>query len=361
MALRAPFHSLTTGHAWRWWALALACLASAMANAQTPVLRVLAWPGYAEPEVVESFEKATGAKVQVTTVDSDEALWQKVNGSRGTGFDLFAVNTAELQRYIDAGLVTALNPARIPRIQSQQPRFRDPAQIAGLQRRDTQGNILTYGVPFTFSSMGLIYDKRQLGSPPTSLASLWNPAYKGKVLIYNGGTHNFSLAAQRLGIAPPFALPDDQWPAAVDALIALRRNALALYTQPDEATRLFMRHGAILMFANYGLQQVQQLRAAGADVGYAIVKEGALAWLDCWVITAGSRDIELAHQWINHLLGPQASELLVNRQGLQNTLLSTHETGDPLLWLEPVEDSARRENLWSRIRSGDRASRVLAP
>lgn len=336
------------------WALPL------MAHAQTPVLRVLAWPGYAEPEVVEAFEKATGTKVHVTTVDSDEVLWQKINGSRGTAFDLFAVNTAELQRYIDAGLVQPLNAGRIPRIQSQQPQFRDPARIAGLQRPDGQGAMQVYGVPFTFSSMGLIYDKRQIQSPPTSVTALWDTAYRGKVLVYNGGTHNFSLAAQRLGMASPFRLPEEQWPAAVETLIALRRNALALYTQPDEATRLFMRHGAALMFGNYGLQQVQQLRAAGADVGYAIVKEGSLAWLDCWVITTGARDVELAHQWINHLLGPEASELLVKRQGLQNTLSAAQESDEPLRWLEPVEDAARREALWSRIRSGDRASKVLA-
>jgi putative spermidine/putrescine transport system substrate-binding protein len=36
------------------------------------VLRVLAWPGYAEPEVVQAFERAHGAKVSVTVVGSDD-------------------------------------------------------------------------------------------------------------------------------------------------------------------------------------------------------------------------------------------------------------------------------------------------
>ena len=69
--------------------------------------------------------------------------------------------------------------------------------------------------------------------------------------------------------------------AMADKLIALRRNVLGFYAQPDDATELFIRHRVALLFANYGMQQVQSLRAAGADVDYVIPREGALAWLDC--------------------------------------------------------------------------------
>ena len=84
-------------------ALCLALLTSlphlARADAGSPVLRVLAWPGYAEPEVIQEFEARTRARVELTTVDTDELLWQKVTDPAGPGFDVFAVNTAELQRY----------------------------------------------------------------------------------------------------------------------------------------------------------------------------------------------------------------------------------------------------------------------
>ena len=126
---------------------------------------------------------------------------------------------------------------------------------------------------------------------------------------------------------------------------------------------LFMHHGAALMFANYGMQQVHQLKEAGADIGYVIPQEGALAWLDCWSITRDARDIQLAQGWIDHLLDEQASRLLVERQGLSNTL-NDEDGGRPKgqsVWLQPPEDTAWREKLWSRIRSGDRLSRVLAP
>ncbi|PLX72710.1 MAG: spermidine/putrescine ABC transporter substrate-binding protein, partial [Azoarcus sp.] len=34
------------------------------------VLRVLAWPGYADPDVVKVFEQRTGSRVEVTVIDS---------------------------------------------------------------------------------------------------------------------------------------------------------------------------------------------------------------------------------------------------------------------------------------------------
>ncbi|WP_374562714.1 extracellular solute-binding protein [Ideonella sp.] len=339
-------------------ALAIAC-AQAMAG---PVLRVLAWPGYAEPEVVREFETKTGARVELTVIDSDESMWQKLSAHDGADFDVFAVNTAELQRYIQAKLVQPVDTDKIPNTLTQLPRFRQRASIAGLVHVQA-GVAQTYAIPFTYSEMGLIYDRRQISDPPDSIAALWDTRYQGKVIAYSGGTHNFSLAAQMLGAPSPFKIDTALWPRAVDALVDLRRNVLGFYNQPDESVRLFQRHKAALMYANYGTQQLHLLKAQGVDAGYVIPREGALAWLDCWAITRRARDATLAHAWIDQLLSDQAGRLLVQRQGLASTTTESASSRPEvrLLWLEPVEDAGRRETLWARIRSGDRASRVLAP
>ncbi|MDC8772591.1 extracellular solute-binding protein [Roseateles albus] len=324
-----------------------------------PLLRVLAWPGYAEPEVIKSFEQSSGASVELTLIDSDLDLWQKMNAKQGANFDVFAVNTAELQRYIGQGLVAPIERALIPNLALQLPRFRQAAAIPGLNAGQD-----VLGVPFAFAEMGLIYDRRQLQKAPDSIAALWDPGLSRRVVAYNGGTHNFSLAAQSLNLPVPFRLSDKDWAPAVDRLIALRRNAAGFYTQPEESVALFKSRQAALMFANFGRQQLLLLKAAGVDAAYVIPKEGALAWLDCWVISlAAQQNSPLAHAWINHLLGESASQLLSSRQGLGNTTQETpdYPAGDKLIWLQTVENEARRNHLWHRILSGDRAAKVLAP
>jgi putative spermidine/putrescine transport system substrate-binding protein len=235
-------------HLLRGWAVLLVLSLAAGVHAQD-TLRVLTWPGYADPDLVRAFEQRTGSKVEVTFIDSDEVMWQKLSKNKANDFDVFAVNTAELQRYIQGGLVVPINTSAISNIGTQLPRFRDVKKIPGLVRGDK-----VFAVPYTYSEMGLIYDRQQVKEPPTSIRALWDPRYRGKVLLYNGGTHNFSLAAQLLGDSTPFAIDSKEWPAAVEQLIALRRNAQGFYAQPEESVEMFRNGHSALMFANYGSQ-----------------------------------------------------------------------------------------------------------
>lgn len=143
----------------------------------------------------------------------------------------------------------------------------------------------------------------------------------------------------------------------------MRRNVLTFYTLPEESVLLFRKHSVALLFANYGSRQLKQLRDAGADVGYVIPREGALAWLDCWAITRGVKNQRLAESWINYTLEPSVSEELTRRQGLANTIEASPliAKSDKLIWLKPVENAQRRALLWNHIISGDLPEKFLAP
>lgn len=332
----------------------LACAASPETVSDN-VLRVLAWPGYADNDVVNAFETQFHVRVEVTFVDSDEALWTRMHSASPPPYDVLAANTAEIQRYARDGLLTPIDLSQVPNRRRQRPNFQQLATIGGLVHNGS-----TYAIPFTYSSMGLIYDRKQVPAAPRSMLELWNPRYRGKVLDFNSAQHNFSFTALALRYPDPFHLSPAQMLAVAHKLVDLRRNMLTYYTLPEEATALFVQHHAALMFGNYGTQQVEQLRRAGADVGYVIPDEGALAWLDCWGVTRGVEHRELAFAWINYMLEPAIGALLTERQGLANTLEPPPglESGNQhLVWIQPVEDIARRESLWSRIVSGDRPER----
>ncbi|WP_409077037.1 PotD/PotF family extracellular solute-binding protein [Paraburkholderia sp. FT54] len=327
---------------------------AAPVKADEKILRVLAWPGYADADVVKNFEARYKAKVEVTLVDSDEALWAQMHAKGAPPFDVLAANTAEIQRYAQANLLAPLDLASLPNTKRQLPRFRALASIGGLASGGK-----AYAIPFTYSSMGLIYDRKQVAVAPRSMRELWNPRYRGKVLDFNSAQHNFSFTALALGYPHPFQLDAAQMRAIAHKLVDLRRNLLTYYTLPEEATAFFIQHKVALMFGNYGTQQVELLRRAGADVGYVIPDEGALAWLDCWSMTRAAADQPLALAWINYMLEPDVSALLTQRQGLANTLKAPAENGDNarIVWIGPVEDIQRREQLWARIVSGDRSER----
>ena len=336
----------------QWICLLILTLLASPLLAAPASLRILAWPGYADADLVARFEQRHGVKVEVTLVSSDEVLWHKLSSNNGADYDLFAANTAELQRYIAAGLVAPLNAANIPNRSNQLPRFRE-AELAGV----SSAGVL-YAVPYTYSEMGLIYDRRHFAQPPRSWLALWQPQYRGKVLMYDGGYHAFSLAALSAG-QQPFAIAADQFNPLARQLVALRRNLLTLYSTPEQATALFRDRGALLMFGNFGTQQLKALRDAGVDAGYVIPDEGALAWLDCWAVSVGRRDQALAEAWINYSLESEVSGALTERQGLANTISANPNARDRdrIIWLQQVEDPERRAALWQRVVAGDRPER----
>ncbi|AZN35162.1 extracellular solute-binding protein [Iodobacter ciconiae] len=327
----------------------LVCVSASSVAWAAEVLRVLAWPGYADNDWISEFEKRFDARVEVTFIDTDEALWEKVSKNRGENFDVFAANTAEMQRYIDQAIAAPIKSSRIPNTKNQLSRFRGANKISGINR---DGYL--YAIPFVYSEMGLIYDKNQIKQAPVSMSELWNKKYQGKIVLHEGSNHNFSFTALAIGIKDPFNLNRQEMARSVNRLLELRDQKPFFYNSPEEGTQAFIKNKAALMFANYGLQQLKLLRAVGADVGYIVPKEGALAWLDCWAISMKAKNKSLAENWINFMLDKSVSNELTQRQGLTNTLTPSHLTArDKIIWIQSSEDFSLRSQYWDRIRLGN--------
>jgi len=311
-------------------------------------LRILAWQGYADDDWVKEFEKQTGADVSVVFIGTDDEIWAKIKGSEGKDFDLFAVNTAQLQRYIDAGLTTPYDLSKIPNLKEALPRFRDLTQVNGVMR---DGKV--YAIPLCFDSIGLIYDTDKVKPAPTSMEVLWDPKYKGKVLAYDNGEHNFSFTALTLGIQDPFHLTPEQMEQVKAKLIELKKNVLSFYTTADEALQIYQNNDVALIWANYGQQQVKAMQDAGAHVAYVNASEGALAWLDTWAMTSGVQDKDLAEQWVNFVLQKKIGQQLSERTGFGNTVVPAPSAGekDKLVWLQMVEDPLKRSDMWNEIKA----------
>ena len=311
-------------------------------------LRVMAWQGYADDDWVKEFEGQTGATVKVVFIGTDDEIWAKIKGSEGKDFDVFAVNTAQLQRYIEAGLTTPHDLSKLPNQKEVLPRFRDLSKVKGVMR---DGKV--HSIPFCFDSIGIIYDKDKVSPAPDSFEVLWDPKYKGKVLAYDNGEHNFSFTALTLGIEDPFHLSEDQMQKIKDKLVKLKQNVLSFYTMPDEALQLYKSNDVALIWANYGQQQVKAMKDAGANIAYVNPKEGALAWLDTWAMTNAVRDPELAEAWVNYLLQKKIGEQLSQRTGFGNTVVESGSAGanDKLVWLDFVEDPTKRSDLWNEIKA----------
>ncbi len=327
---------------------ALAAIVGFGGPAAAETLRVLAWQGYADDDWVAAFEEKTGADVDVVIIGTDDELWAKIQGSGGQDFDVLAVNTAQLQRYIDAKLVQPIDLTLLPNQQAGLERFRDLTKISGATRDGA-----VYGIPFAYDSIGLIYDPAKVSPAPTSWAVMWDPQYKGRVLAYDNGEHNFSVTSLLQGSQSPFNLSDADLEAAKTKLVELKRNILSFYSTPDEALQIYQSNDVALVFANYGQMQVKAMKDAGLEVAYINPSEGALAWLDTWAVTVGAKDTALAHAWIDFVMDPAIGAAMAERTGYGSASVPSAAIAesDNIVWLEGVEDPTRRSDLWNEVKA----------
>lgn len=317
-------------------------------RAQSNELRILTWEGYAEPAWVEPFEEATGASVNVVYVGSVDEMFAKMQGSKGSDFDVVAFDTSAFARYIDGELIQPIDMSKVANAANIIPEFENVDPIV----RDGE----QYGVPFAWGSLPLIYDADAFETAPDSWATMWDPAYEQQMIALDDANNSIVLAALLLGFENPYDLTDEQFAQVKDKLIEQKQLLLTYYAGFDEGVNIFAQNQIKLMFS-MGEPQVAALQEQGVNAALAIPKEKAIGWLDCWVVSAGARDVDLALAWINATLEPTVGALLSTEQNYGNTTDAEANTdigmtyGDQLAWLLTPEDFEKRVAIWNEVKA----------
>ncbi len=329
-------------------AAGVALAAPAVARAQGKELRVLTWEGYAEPLWVDMFKEATGAQANIVYVGSADEMFAKMQGSRGADFDVCSFDTSLFTRYIDAGLLAPIDLAKIPNASNLAPAFRN---VEALMRDGKQ-----YGMPFGWGSLPLVYDKAAFPTPPESWEVMWDPQYAQQVISQDDANNCITLGALVVGVKDPFNLSDADFEAVKKKLIEQKQLLLTYYAGFDDGVNIFSQSGVKLMYS-MGEPQVPALKKKGVDAALTIPKEGAIGWLDCWEISSGAREPDLAHQWINTCLDASVGKALTEKSGYGNTTnVAVNDAagmtyGDKLVWLRPAENYERRVQVWNEVKA----------
>jgi putative spermidine/putrescine transport system substrate-binding protein/spermidine/putrescine transport system substrate-binding protein len=312
-------------------------------------LRIFTWEGYADKPWVEAFEAATGAKVAVSYTGSVDEMFARMQGSSGADFDVLAFDTGSFQRYVDQGLIQPLDPAKLPNRARLAPAFQEVPEIV------FDGRLM--GVPFAWGSLPLVYDKAQFpDGPPDSWGVLWDPANAQQIISLDDANNCIVNTAIYLGFDNPYNLTDEQFETVKQKLIDQKKLMLTYFAGFDEGANIFVENNIKAMFA-MGETQYTMVKSKGVDAGMVIPKEGAIGWLDCWVISKGCRDLDLAHAWIDAQTTPEVGEHISRVYSYGNTtnVALNEELGltyaDKLVWLQPPEDFEKRTRIWNEVKA----------
>src|SRR5579885_2904544 len=322
--------------------------APSIVSAKAGELRIMTWEGYAEADWVKPFEQSHGVKCQIAYTGSVDEMFAKVQGSKGADYDVIAFDTSSFARYIQNKLIRPIDLAKVPNSANLDPAFRSVDVLQDGDRR--------WGVPFAWGSLTLIYDKKAFPTPPESWEVLWDPANAQQVISLDDANNCITLAALILGFKDPFNLSEEQFAQVKAKLIAEKKNLLTYYAGFDDGVNIFAQNNIKAMFS-MGEPQVKSLAAKGVDAALTIPKEGAIGWLDCWTVSAGARDVDLAHAWIDACLDRKVGRYLTEKEGYGNTTdVAANQKagltyGDKLTFLKTPENFAKRVTLWNEVKA----------
>jgi spermidine/putrescine transport system permease protein len=275
-------------------ALGLALLgapfALAPAGAASPdrVLNLYIWSNYIPPEVVRRFETSHQVKVNLDLYDTNEALLAKVQAGN-TGYDVLCPSNYAIEILAAQGLLHALDHSALPH----------------LDRPHDPGN--RHSVPYFWGTAGIAYRKSRVGTVD-SWAALWDPRWKGRILMLDDAREAFGAALKRAGRSL-----NEKDPAALR-----EAQSLLLLQKPLVRTYNSSNYEDVLLSGDVWLAQGWNGQFARAmdqdpDIAYVIPREGSSLFLDSLVIPRDAPHAALAHVFLDYVMQAEVAAEICRR------------------------------------------------
>jgi len=257
-------------------------------------------------DVLAEFTKETGIKVNYLTYDSNESLYTKLK-TGGTTFDVIVPSDYMISKLKEEGMLEKLDFGNIPNYKYIDEAFKN-------QTYDPQNE---YSVPYTWGTVGLIYNTKYVSaSDASSWSCLWNANYAGKMLIFDNCRDSFAIAESMLGYS--LNTEDSSELRACSDLLSTQKSLLQGYVMDQIFDKM---ERAEAWVAPYYAGDYLTMAEENPDLAFSFPKEGFNIFIDALCIPKGCQNKAGAEAFINFLCKPE-----ISGQNLEYLGYSTPET-----------------------------------
>jgi len=253
-------------------------MAGGPAPAQDRVLNLFIWSNYIAPETLAKFEARHGVRVNVDLYDSNEALLAKLQAGNA-GYDVVCPSDYSVEVLLAQGLLQRLDHSALPHLANLDPEF--------LDRPYDPGN--AHSVPYFWGTSGIAYSRRRVAEPPDSWGALWDPRYRGRILMLDDAREVLGAALKWRGNSQNSKDPR-LLAAARDDL--LRQKPLVRAYNSTNFEDILLSGDVWLAQAWNG--QIARAMAQDPDIAYVLPREGSTLFIDNLAIPRDARHPALA-------------------------------------------------------------------
>ncbi|MEG2539809.1 MAG: extracellular solute-binding protein [Clostridium sp.] len=255
------------------------------AKSEKAVLNVYNWGEYIDKSVIQQFEKETGIKVNYELFATNEDMYVKVK-SGGSSYDVAFPSDYMISKMANEGMLHEINMKNVPNYQ-----YIDP--ILKNQSFDPDNK---YSVPYTWGTVGIIYNTKMVKEPVNSWDILWDKKYAKNIMMLDSQRESIGIALQRKGKSLNSANEKDLEQAKKDLI---EQKPLVLAYVVDEGKDKMVAGEAAMMVTWAG--DAMTMMEDNEDLEFAVPESGSNIFFDSMVIPKTSKNKGAAEMFINFM------------------------------------------------------------
>lgn len=254
-----------------------------------PTLYVYNWGDYIDESLIAEFEAETKMKVVYDTYATNEDMYVKMK-SGGSTYDVIFPSDYMLTRMLEEDMLAKLDLLKIPNAQHIEERFR------GLDYDPDNA----YSVPYTWGTVGILYNTTMVDDVVDSWDILWDPKYAKEILMLDSQRDSIAVALLKLGYSINTLDPHELEEAGE---LLKEQKPLVLAYVVDEGQDKMIAGEAALAVVWSG--EATNARKENPDLAFAIPKEGTNVWFDVMAVPKDAKNKDGAMRFINFMNDPE--------------------------------------------------------
>jgi spermidine/putrescine transport system substrate-binding protein len=332
-------------------------------QANTGKVTILTWETYHDKPWLEAYKSQSAVAVEALTVGSGDEMFAKAQ-SGSVKPDLMYFDSGLIPRFVKANMIAPIVADRLKNTGDITPGL-------SWQKNNTYNDLL-YGIPYNWGTQPLMYDTGVITTPPDSWGALWDPVFKGKVVMFDAADVTIPMVALYVGAKDAYHLTDEEFDKVREALQRLRPQVRTIAKGFDDAVNIFAAGDGVIGYCQ-NISEVTALNEAGKKFAYTFPKEGTPSWQDNAVITAAGQrqevydfiDANISLPWQARFIAASTNNGILSAAEAQqasipaDVLKATNilDQQDPGFWskMRPLQDPesiSKRLELWNEFKAG---------
>jgi len=248
-------------------------------------ISVYNWGDYIDSDVIDIFEAETGIRVIYETYETNEDMYAKI-AMGGSSYDVIVPSDYMIERMIRENLLQPINWNNVPNVKNIDPRF----------THESYDPEFKYSVPYTWGTMGLLYNTETVLNAPDSWDILLDPEYKMDLFMLNAPRDTTAIALVMCG--HDLNSTDPAHLADAKKLLIDQKPLVLAYVVDEVKDKMIAGEASVALVwsgdATFCMSESDML-------DYVVPKEGSNIFYDSMCIPHNARNVSGAEKFIDFM------------------------------------------------------------